>query len=294
MARTLKNVPHYQVPARLTGQFLETLKREKESRKGDFDYSYFGGDHDDFQDDFLFLVKTVPESLMTFDWMALAERVMADNTIDEDRGAMMSNYGYTGFNCTERVSHNCGVASPAQHTGTKDPLIVDTFVKYSKLIAHYFPLKTGIFVTEEDRSERFEKKIHPKNIIDAVSVLISDESEFTVKPHADVHNDSSLQGLSAVFSVSKYIGMKGKVYRISLIAYKKQSIADFMPKFTFQRPLLERICTEHEFMSQEEKVVTAALLLAPDAVSPERIGIRIDKTVFYSVYAYAIRRLFRK
>ena len=294
MAQTLKNVPHYQVPARLTGEFLEALKKEKQNRKGTFDYSYFTGKEDQFTDEFLFFVKTVPDSLMAFDWMGLAEKVFAADSIDEDRGTRMSSYGYAGWNCSERVPHNCGVASPGQHKGTEDPMIVDTFVKYSELIAHYFPVESGVFVTDEVRSEHFEKRIHAKNIIDAISVVISDASKFAIKRHVDSSNDGSSKGLAAVFSVSKYIELKGKVYRISLIAYKKQAIAEFMPTFTLHRPMLERLAVEFEFLTEEEREVTADLLLPKTAVSPKRIGIRIDKTVFYSVYAYAIMRLFRK
>ena len=283
MAQTLKNVPHYQVPAKNTSNFLEALKKEKQNRKGTFDYSYYTGKEDQFRDEFLFFAKTVPDSLMAFDWMGLAEKVFAADSIDEDRGTRMSSYGYAGWNCSERVPHNCGVASPGQHKGTEDAMIVDTFVKYSELIAHYFPVESGVFVTDEVRSEHFEKRIHAKNA-----------SKFTVKPHVDSSNDGSLKGLAAVFSVSKYIELEGKVYRISLIAYKKQAIAEFMPTFTLHQPMLERLAVEFEFLTEEEKEVTADLLLPKTAVSPKRIEIRIDKTVFYSVYAYAIMRLFRK
>ena len=128
-------------------QFLKDLKKEKQSRPGKFSYSYFTGNESVFEDEFLFFVKLVPQCFIDFDWIKLAEVVMSDNTVDEDRGSKMSNYGFAGSNCTERVARNCGLASPARHRGTEDPLIVSTFVKFSKLILKYFPAKSGVFMT---------------------------------------------------------------------------------------------------------------------------------------------------
>ena len=270
-------------------QFLKDLEKEKQSRPGKFSYSYFNGKEKKFEDEFLFFVKQVPKHLMDFDWIKLAEVVMSDNTVDEDRGSKMSNFGFAGSNCCERVPHNCALASPAKHKGT-----VATFVKNSKLILYYFSEQTGVFMTEEDRSERFEKQIHPDNIIDAVSAVLTNLSGSMVKVHCDVQNDGSSKGMSAVFSVSKYMVIGGELYRLSLIAYKKQSIADFMPRFQFHRKFLERVSTEFQFMPEAEKKVDFSLLLPEDAVLPKRIPIWIDKTVYYSVYAYAIWRLFRQ
>lgn len=149
--------------------------------------------------------------LETIHWTELLELLLASSNENEKRGNLQLNFGFSSSRGHQPrqgqvVVDHFGAAVPAVHTGTDNPLIIDTLIACSKLAALpglgvYWATQVGIDPDLTDRHRVFASTLTPPpdpsfgELLSVVGNRLSDESGQVqpdtlvgVQRHTDIMN----------------------------------------------------------------------------------------------------------
>jgi hypothetical protein len=165
----------------------------------------------------------VTHLLASIDFHALGTRLLSKKPKHSVRQSYFEDFGVTSSQSTNRKGDTLGISKPTTKPGTDEP-VIKTLLRTCSDILRALNLK--IFEFGAERVALFSGKLAPGNVVEAMRLAITDEANLC-GIHEDQRND---KGFPEVPVFSKFIMVKNKRYRVSIIMYSRQSISDYLKR----------------------------------------------------------------
>ena len=287
-ARQLRTVPHYQIATNelpeLERRILEHNSRSHQQIK----LEVIGGTPNDF----ILGLGKLPVGL---NLMELARPLAGAGLLRHKKGRnqFSVDLGTTGHNNSVRSRVTLGLPRPSKFSGTDTEEARCLFGKLGDCLLKVFPDHHRSLMQHEERNRLFSYTHCPGSPIEAVTLAVNEVSPLTkLSPHVDSNNDNSSEEHSMVNVLSDLFWdpATGKLARVAVVLYWKQSASDFVERSRrLFRPARIVLRYADEVLSRNEREVGPHLLPAPGVDHVSLAETHSCKFVTYTVLAEAIR-----
>jgi len=177
--------------------------------------------------DFLYVTSEhsteINQLFSTINFQHIGSRLLSRKPSNSMRQSYYQDFGFSSSQSTSRKDALLGISKPSTKPGTTDKPIQRLLTTCSNVLA---AMDLRIFAFEKERLLCFAGSLAESNQIEAMRLAITDESNLC-GIHEDRKNDCSF---ASVPVFSRYIQLKGKRYRVSIIMYSRKSIADYLKR----------------------------------------------------------------
>ncbi len=219
------------------------------------------------------------------------------NLIRRNLSIDLGNCGHSNSHRDANRGELLGLVFPQHHGGiarTMHMTVQKLFVAFSKSVRSLALGFIDNIYHDDKRAKLFARRINIENIIEAMRVAITDGLLLILDPHSDKQNDHESTNMKAVACFSWNLYVNGRLVRLSIIGFQKQSVTDFMKLYKDREPLLRQIVAFRGTIAEDRKKVSASLLIPRDG--PTRTSKpHLDKLAnYYSIFGTTITLVMRR
>ena len=258
-AKSLR-IPHYQIKR---GDVLDSLPCSVPvDRVALFDSSF-----PESMDRCHFIESRIREHLTNaLPWREIFQHVVQKASVSpsgEKRQQFHISYGFSGGEAYARDPVT-GMTGPSVCKGTADPFIIGLFEKFSGLVKQELPFCYKGLPME--RGEEFAKSIHPSNIFEGITLVVSEFDEAvehgkSLELLCNIHEDilNSQEYPEVVIATNLFKTGDLKKARCGIIGYQRVSGDTTMARKSTIEPPLQQILSVYEMFTDDRKDIPTLL-----------------------------------
>jgi hypothetical protein len=172
-----------------------------------------------------------------------------------NRGNYQQNFGFSTLNILGRDEETL-IRIPKPIKNNK--IVIDNLIKMSSILQLMSPFPDKMQSIQQDRIERFAKKIHPSNLLEgltyAYTIIESDDCSDpqTFNCHVDrFSSEVNPFNYLTIAGAIKYINQKW--IRLSITGYGRKSVDDYYTRVATFSPILNKINEYYTKLPIEQK-----------------------------------------
>ena len=249
---------------------------------------------DRYDDEYLKVRNNIPEHLLKRIDRDLVKEKLATRKADPNRNNICFDLGFCGSRNSKRDPDFMGLTHSNVHDGTKEQWAKDLLAATTSVMDELFPEVSDQIYNDTERNECFAKTIDPSSRIESLRMAASSQTQLVWR-HRDDQNCKTL-GYAWVFNLSWMLfNVEGdNLDRHSLITYGKNFVNTCMEQRKKHRCAIDVLTRLYGSVPEVMKKRDSSVFPSEGSDRKAYPFAFLDKTIFYSLFASAISRVFDK